>query len=53
MRCLHQCWFLKKDFYEGKQLIVLPPWLHPVYDVAKASLVFSQLTFLRPQNEVN
>ena len=19
MRCLYQCWFLKKDFFEGKQ----------------------------------
>ena len=40
MRCLHQCWFLKK-YFEEKQLTVLPPWLHPVCDVAKASLLWS------------
>ena len=34
----HQCWFLKKIF-GGKQLTVLPPWLHPVCDVAKAGLL--------------
>ena len=28
-----------KDFFAGKQLPVLPPWLHPVCDVAKASLL--------------
>ena len=38
MRCLHQCWFLKKIF-GGKQLTVLPPWLHPVCDVAKTGLL--------------
>ena len=36
LRCLYQCWFLKKDFSGGKQLPVLPSWLHPVCDVAKA-----------------
>ena len=40
MRCLYQCWFLKKIF-GGKQLPVLPPWLHPDFDVAKASLPLS------------
>ena len=41
MRCLYQCWFLKKDFLEGtgKRLPVLPPWLRSVCDVAKASLL--------------
>ena len=39
MRCLYQCWFLK-DFFEGKQLPVLPHW-YPVCDVAKASLLQS------------
>ena len=38
MRCLYQCWFLKR-FFGGKQLPVLPPWLHPVCDVAKANLL--------------
>ena len=30
---------LEKIFFGGKQLPVLPPWLHPVRDVAKASLL--------------
>ena len=30
---------LGKDFIGGKLLPVLPPWLHPVCDVAKASLL--------------
>ena len=38
MSCLHQCWFLKKNF-GGKQLTVLSPWLHSVCDVAKAGLL--------------
>ena len=29
----------RKDFFGGKQLPVLPLWLHPVCDVAKASLL--------------
>ena len=33
MRCLYQCWFVKK-YFGGKQLTILPPWLHPVCDVA-------------------
>ena len=36
---LYQCWFLKKDFFGGKQLLVFPSWLHPVCDVAIASLL--------------
>ena len=51
MRCLYQCRFLKKDFVGGKQLPVLPSWLYPVCDVAKANL-FSQLTFLWLKNGV-
>ena len=39
MRCLYQCWFLKKYFSGGKQLPVTPSWLHLVCDVAKACLV--------------
>ena len=39
MRCLYQCWFLKIYFSGGKQLPVLLSWLHPVCDVAKASLL--------------
>ena len=40
VRCLHQCWLLKR-FFGGKQLglPVLPPWLHPVGDIAKATLL--------------
>ena len=45
MRCLYVLFIsmlvLKKYFFGGKQLSVLPPWLHRVCDVAKASLLYS------------
>ena len=45
---------LENISFGGKQLPVLPPWLHPVCDVGKATVAyFSHLTFLWPKNEVD
>ena len=40
MRCLFQCWFLKKKVFGEKQWSVLPRWLHPVCNEAKAYFSF-------------
>ena len=42
----------EKNFFGGKQLTVLPPWLHSVCDVAKAGLLWS-VNLPRLKNEVN
>ena len=37
MRCLYQCWFLKKVSLEREGIACFTPWVHPVCDVATAS----------------
>ena len=45
MRCLYQCWFLKKDFLEGSNNLFDPPG-YTLFVTLRKLAYFSQLTFL-------